>query len=93
MKKNARKWKNHVDVVETPAPAPQYVVTPTTWQVHMSDQSPANHDGTQIRITEIHGRKVLHIDQSCETISLTEDEFEMVVQAGAQAFLQRWPQQ
>lgn len=83
------KWKKNVDVVEPQAP--QYVVTPTTWQVHMSDQSPANHDGTQIRITEIDERKVLHIDQFGDTISLNEDEFEMVVQAGAQAFLQRWP--
>jgi hypothetical protein len=38
------------------------------------------------------GEVVDVFDQFGETISLTEDEFEMVVQAGAQAFLQRWPE-
>lgn len=90
MSKGTKKWKKHVDVVDTPAP--HYVITPTTWQVHMSDQSPANHDGTEIRIAQVDGRRVLYIDQFGETISLNEDEFEMVVQAGAHAFLQRWPQ-
>jgi hypothetical protein len=89
MSKKATKWKKHVDVVETPAP--QYVVTPTTWQIHRSDQSPAEPGVTQVRVTEIDGIRTVHIDQFGETISLTEDEFEMVVQAGAQAFLQRWP--
>lgn len=88
MSKKAKKWKKHVDVVQ---PAPHYVVTPTTWQVHRADQSPAEHGVTQVRINEVQGIRTLHIDQFGETISLHEDEFEMVVQAGAQAFLQRWP--
>jgi len=91
MKKNARKWKKHVDVVETPAP--QYVVTPTAWKVHMSDVGPGYPDVTEVSITQIYDRRMLQICQFGETISLCEDEFEMVVQAGAQAFLQRWPQQ
>ena len=90
MSKKAKKWKKHVDVVETPAT--RYVVTPTTWQIHRDDESPAKPGVTQVRINETDGIRTLHIDQFGETISLTEDEFEMVVQAGAQAFLQRWPE-
>lgn len=89
MSKGKKKWKKHVDFVQ---PAPHYVVTPTTWQVHRADQSPAEPGVTQVRMNEIDGIRTLHIDQFGETISLNEDEFEMVVQAGAQAFLQRWPQ-
>ena len=83
------KWKKHGNVVEPQAP--QYVVTPTTWQIHRVDESPAEPGVTQVRINEVDGIRTLHIDQFGETISLSEDEFEMVVQAGAQAFLQRWP--
>lgn len=89
MSKKAKQWKKHVDVVEPPAP--QYVVTPTTWQIHRADESPAEPGVTQVRINEVDGIRTLHIEQFGETISLHEDEFEMVVQAGAQAFLQRWP--
>lgn len=89
MSKKAKNWKKHADVVETPAP--QYVVTPTAWQIHRADESPAEPGVTQVRIDKIDGIRTLHIERFRETISLTEDEFEMVVQAGAQAFLQRWP--
>lgn len=89
MSKKAKQWKKHVDVVEPPAP--QYVVTPTAWQIHRADESPAEPGVTQVRIDKIDGIRTLHIERFRETISLSEDEFEMVVQAGAQAFLQRWP--
>ena len=90
MSKKAKKWKKHVDVVETPAT--RYVGTPTTWQIHRDDESPAEPGVTQVRINENDGVRTLHIDQFGETISLSEDEFEMVVQTGAQAFLHRWPE-
>lgn len=92
MSKRAKKRKKHVDVVEEVEQAePRYVVTPTTWQIHRDDESPAEPGVTQVRINEIDGVRVLHIEQFGECVSLNEDEFEMVVQAGAQAFLQRWP--
>jgi len=88
MSKREKKWQKHVDLVDA---APRFVVTPTTWKVHMSDVTPAEPGLTEVRICQINGERFLQIAQFDEVVSLCEEEFEMVVQAGAQAFLQRWP--
>lgn len=88
MSKGTKKWKKHVNIE---APEPRVVVTPTTWQVHRADISPFDAESTEVLIRDDGGGRYLQIKQFGETISLDEDEFEMVVQAGAQAFRQRWP--
>jgi hypothetical protein len=88
MSKRAKKWRKHVDLVDD---APRFVVTPTTWRVHQVDVNPAQHGVTEVRICDVDGERLLQICQFDETISICEEEFEMVVQAGAAAFLQRWP--
>jgi len=60
-------------------------------QIHHADISPAEPGVTQVKICEIDGQRTLLIEQFEERIALCEDEFEAVVQAGAQAFLQKWP--
>lgn len=67
------------------------VVTPTKWAVHRAVESPLEGDSIFVDVIDHGGERGIRIGTEMESIDLNEDEFEMVVQAGAQAFLQRWP--
>ena len=67
------------------------VVTPTQWAVHRAGESPLEGDSIFVDVIDHGGERGIRIGTEMGSIDMTEDEFEMVVQAGAQAFLQRWP--
>ncbi len=67
------------------------VVTPTQWAVHRAGESPLEGESIFVDIIDHGGERGIRIGTEMGSIDMTEDEFEMVVQAGAQAFLQRWP--
>ena len=67
------------------------VVTATQWAVHRAGESPLEGDCIFVNVIDHSGERGIRIGTEMESIDMTEDEFEMVVQAGAQAFLQRWP--
>lgn len=67
------------------------VVTPTQWAVHRAGESPLEGDSIFVDVIDHGGERGIRIGAEESSIDMTEDEFEMVVQAGAQAFLQRWP--
>jgi len=66
------------------------VVTPTQWAVHRAGESPLEGDSIFVDVIDHGGERGIRIGAEESSIDMTEDEFEMVVQAGAQAFLQRW---
>jgi len=75
-----------------PALDPQrVVVTATQWAVHRAGKSPMECDSIFVDVIDHGGERGIRIGTEMGSIDMTEDEFEMVVQAGAQAFLQRWP--
>lgn len=68
------------------------VVTPTQWAVHRADESPLVSDSIFVDVIDVRGERGIRIGTKIgSVVDMLEDEFEMVVQAGAQAFLQRWP--
>lgn len=68
------------------------VVTPTQWAVHRADESPLVGDSIFVDVIDVRGEQGIRIGTKIgSNVDMLEDEFEMVVQAGAQAFLQRWP--
>ena len=79
-----------------PAGAPaldphRVVVTATQWAVHRAGESPMDGESIFVDVIDHGGERGIRIGTEMGSIDMTEDEFEMVVQAGAQAFLQRWP--
>jgi hypothetical protein len=79
-----------------PAGAPaldphRVVVTATQWAVHRAGESPMDGESIFVDVIDHGGERGIRIGAEESSIDMTEDEFEMVVQAGAQAFLQRWP--
>ena len=67
------------------------VVTPTQWAVHRAGKSWIEEGSIFVDVIDHGGERGIRIGAEMGSIEMTEDEFEMVVQAGAQAFLQRWP--
>lgn len=88
MKKKIKTRAPSAPVPAEPAPC---VITPVEWSIHATDQSPVGENATFVEALNVDGKRYVRISQYGETISLDEDEFELVVQAGAAAFLQRWP--
>lgn len=66
------------------------IVTPTQWAVHRAGESPMASDSIFVDVIDHGGQRGIRIGTEMGSIDMNEDEFEMVVQAGAQAFLQRW---
>ncbi len=67
------------------------VVTPTQWAVHRAGESPIEGDSIFVYVIDYAGQRGIRIGTEMGSIEMSEDEFEMVVRAGAQAFLQRLP--
>ena len=88
MKKKIKTRAPSAPVPAEPAPC---VITPVEWAIHAPDQIPVGDGSTFIELLYVDCKRYVQISQCGETISLDEDEFELVVQAGAAAFLQRWP--
>ncbi len=80
-----------------PAGAPaldphRVVVTATQWAVHRAGESPMDGESIFVDVIDHGGERGIRIGTRIGSIvDMLEDEFEMVVQAGAQAFLQRGP--
>ena len=66
------------------------VVTPIQWAVHRASESPEEGDSIFVNVIYDDGDGGIRISTEMGSIDMTEQEFEMVVQAGAQAMLKRW---